>query len=355
MGMSFILYFLKWFLRIACWRSPEFAKRFREKNLIAQFKIADDSDGRYIIIKDGKITSKAGFNPDAQVSIIFKDQRTAKELLMPPIDHQKKIDAIKNFNLMMIGAEEEANWFAEVVLEAGRIGWRWGTDVGHGEVRYTNHTNGGPVFVYVKDQKIVRVTPIDFTDDDAGTWTIEARGRKFSPPRKTSLAPHGLASKSLIYSKDRLLYPMKRVDFDPDGARNCDQRGISGYERISWDEALDIVTSEIKRVNREHGPGAILAARSSHHTWGNVGYYISAYVRFTNIIGATTTMLNPDSWEGWYWGAMHHYGHSMRNGAAEIYGQVEDCLKECELIVYWASDPEVTNGVYGSFEGTIRR
>ena len=355
MGMSFILYFLKWFLRIACWRSPEFAKRFREKNLIAQFKIADDSDGRYIIIKDGKITSKAGFNPDAQVSIIFKDQRTAKELLMPPIDHQKKIDAIKNFNLMMIGAEEEANWFAEVVLEAGRIGWRWGTDVGHGEVRYTNHTNGGPVFVYVNDQKIVRMTPIDFTDDDAGTWTIEARGRKFSPPRKTSLAPHGLASKSLIYSKDRLLYPMKRGDFDPDGARNCDQRGISGYERISWDEALDIVTSEIKRVNREHGPGAILAARSSHHTWGNVGYYISAYVRFTNIIGATTTMLNPDSWEGWYWGAMHHYGHSMRNGAAEIYGQVEDCLKECELIVYWASDPEVTNGVYGSFEGTIRR
>ena len=49
-------------------------------------------------------------------------------------------------------------------------------------------------------------------------------------------------------------------------------------------------------------------------------------------------------------GAMHHYGHSMRNGAAEIYGQVEDCLKEAELIVYWASDPEVTNGVYGSFE-----
>jgi trimethylamine-N-oxide reductase (cytochrome c) len=357
MAMSFILYFLKWFLRIACWRSPEFAKRLKEHNLIAQFKIADDSDGRYVIIKDGKITSKAGFNPDAQMSIIFKDQRTARELLMPPLDHQKKIDAIKNFNLMMIGPEEEANWFAEVVLEAGRVGWRWGTDVGHGEIRYTNHTNGGPVFVYVKDHKIVRLTPIDFTDDDAGTWTIEARGAKFSPPRKTSLAPHGLASKSLIYSKDRLLYPMKRVDFDPTpgGARNCDQRGISGYERISWDEALDIVTFEIKRVNREHGPGAILAARSSHHTWGNVGYYISAYVRFTNIIGASTTMLNPDSWEGWYWGAMHHYGHSMRNGAAEIYGQVEDCLKECELIVYWASDPEVTNGVYGSFEGTIRR
>ncbi|MBL6958009.1 MAG: molybdopterin-dependent oxidoreductase, partial [Rhodospirillales bacterium] len=36
-------------------------------------------------------------------------------------------------------------------------------------------------------------------------------------------------------------------------------------------------------------------------------------------------------------------------------GQVEDCLKEAEMIVYWASDPETTNGVYGSFEGTVRR
>jgi trimethylamine-N-oxide reductase (cytochrome c) len=355
MALSFILYFLKWHLRIACWRSPEFAKRLKEKNLVAQFKIADDSDGRYFEFENGKITSKSGLHPEPDVSVIFKNQRIAKDLLIPPIDYQKQIDAIKNFNLMMIGPDEQSNWLTEIILEAGRVGWRWGTDVGHGEIRYTNHTNGGPVFVYTKDGKIVRLTPIDFTDDDAGTWTIEARGRKFSPPRKTSLAPHGLASKSLIYSKDRLLYPMKRVDFDPNGARNCDQRGLSGYERISWDEALDIVASEIKRMNREHGPGAILAVRSSHHTWGNVGYYISAYVRFTNIIGASTTMLNPDSWEGWYWGAMHHYGHSMRNGAAEIYGQVEDCLKECELIVYWASDPEVTNGVYGSFEGTIRR
>ena len=155
----------------------------------------------------------------------------------------------------------------------------------------------------------------------------------------------------MIYSKDRNLYPMKRVDFDPNGERNCQNRGISGYERISWDEALDIVTAEIKRMNRDYGPGAILAARSSHHTWGNVGYYISAYQKFINIIGATTTMLNPDSWEGWYWGAMHHFGHSMRCGAPENYGTAEDCLEHCEMIVFWSSDPEATNGIYGGFEG----
>ena len=46
---------------------------------------------------------------------------------------------------------------------------------------------------------------------------------------------------------------MKRVDFDPNGERNPQNRGISGYERISWDEALDIVAGEIKRVKRDHG------------------------------------------------------------------------------------------------------
>ena len=48
---------------------------------------------------------------------------------------------------------------------------------------------------------------------------------------------------------------MKRVDFDPKGERHCENRGISGYQRISWDEALDIVASEIKRVKRELWPG----------------------------------------------------------------------------------------------------
>ena len=82
------------------------------------------------------------------------------------------------------------------------------------------------------------MTPIDFDDNDPQPWTIEARGLKLTPPRKTTLAPHGQNAKSIVYSPDRLLYPMKRVDFDPNGARNPQNRGKSGYVRISWDEAL---------------------------------------------------------------------------------------------------------------------
>ena len=50
---------------------------------------------------------------------------------------------------------------------------------------------------------------------------------------------------------------MKRVDFDPTGARNPQNRGKSGYVRIGWDEALDIVAKEINRQKRVHGPGSI--------------------------------------------------------------------------------------------------
>ena len=60
----------------------------------------------------------------------------------------------------------------------------------------------------------------------------------------------------MVYSDKRFKNPMKRVDFDPNGERNIQNRGISGYERISWDEATDLVVSEINRVKREAGPAA---------------------------------------------------------------------------------------------------
>ena len=96
-------------------------------------------------------------------------------------------------------------------------------------------------------------------------------------------------------------------------------------------------------------------AHGSHHQWGNVGYYLSALLRFGNLVGFTRVAANPDSWEGWYWGAMHHWGQSQRVGIAGNYGLVEDCLREAELMVFWSSDPESTRGGYAGHEGTERR
>ncbi len=231
-------------------------------------------------------------------------------------------------------------------------------------VRLTNSSTGGPVFVYVKDGKIIRMTPMDFDDKvDAPSWKIEARGKVFTPPRKTSIAPYTGGFKSMIYSDLRIPYPMKRKSFDPNGERNPQLRGAglskqdpwSDYERISWDEATDIVVSEINRIKHAYGPSAILSTPSSHHMWGNVGYRHSTYFRFMNMMGFTYADHNPDSWEGWHWGGMHMWGFSWRLGNPEQYDLLEDGLKHAEMIVFWSSDPETNSGIYAGFESNIRR
>ncbi len=352
---SFVLLAMKMRLDSTARKFPIFKKRLGEKTLTAQLKLKDNSRGRYFSIKNGEVISRSGIHASPDVTVIFGDARVALDMLVPPRDHLATINAMKSFRLGLEGEDELSSWWMETLSLMLSAGVSYGTDMGKGVTRYTSNTNGGPVFVYVKEGKIIRITPIEFDDKDAKPWTITARGKTFTPPRKTTISPYTLVFKSMIYSPDRLLYPMKRVDFDPNGQRNCQNRGTSGYVRISWEEALDIVAGEIKRVKKTHGPGAILNGSGSHHLWGILGYWLSARLRFFNNIGWTPVAHNPDSWEGWYWGATHHWGQSMHLGAPESYGTIEDCLKECEMVVFWSSDPEATSGVYAAFEGTVRR
>jgi molybdopterin guanine dinucleotide-containing S/N-oxide reductase-like protein len=355
MKFAFILFGLRQLLRLTAWRFPVFRARLKERDFTAQIKTLDNAVGRSFTFKGGRLTSSAGVHANPDITLAFKTAAIAAKLLMPPINWLDQINAQKDFMLSVDGPEDLSLWFAQTLMLTQSVGWKMGVEMPDGVTRYCNMTNGGPVFVYVKDGKILRMTPIEFDDTDPQPWTIEARGQKMTPPRRTTLAPHGQNAKSIIYSPDRLLYPMKRVDFDPNGERNTQNRGKSGYERISWDEAIGIVAGEIKRTKKEHGPGVMAVSHGSHHTWGNIGYYLSALHRFKNAVGHTQIHHNPDSWEGWYWGAVHHWGHSLRVGQSETYGTVEDCLQNCDMIVFWSADPETTSGSYGAQEGTVRR
>lgn len=335
--------------------SPEFRTEAAKHNLTFQMKIKNNKHGRYFIFKDGEVSSAKGVHPNPDVAMIFKNLDVALKLLNPGHTAMDEIHAAKNFLLTVDGPDPLATWVLQLFNRMLLEGSKRGRKQADGSTLYTTVTNGGPLHVTVKDGKIVRVTPIEFTEDDGASWTIEARGGQFKPQRQTTTAAHAASYKDTVYAKNRILYPMKRVDFDPDGERNPQNRGISGYERISWDEALDIVAKEINRQKREHGPGSIFMPTSSHHQWGNVGYYLSALARFSNLIGVTRMAMNPDSWEGWYWGAQHHIGNSMRIGLAPTYGTMEDCLKEADQIVFWSSDPETTHAAYAAFEGTKRR
>lgn len=338
---------------------PEFKDELKKKDITVQLKLKDGSYGRLLKFRKGFVTGKNGIFNDAVVEMVFEDENVARKVCALIRDQGEFVNAAKSGSLILNGPDEDAMWFSSLLLKVFAFdvlyAKNYGTKMPNGEKRYVSGTNGGPVFVYVKDDKIVRMTPIDFDDEDSDPWTITAKGRKFTPPKRTTVAPYALGWKSMIYSPDRVLYPMKRVDFDPNGERNYENRGISGYERISWEEALDIVSNEIIRIRQQNGPGSIFHTSGSHHTWGNIGYYLSTAKRFFNCLGATNAALNPDSWEGFAWGASHHYGGSARNGGCEPFSTVEDCMKNSDMIVFWSSDPESTAGVYAAQEGTIRR
>ena len=54
-----------------------------------------------------------------------------------------------------------------------------------------------------------------------------------------------------VYSPDRVLYPMKRMA--PKGTS-----GKQAWQRITWDEALDVITSKLRAISEEHGTEAVL-------------------------------------------------------------------------------------------------
>jgi trimethylamine-N-oxide reductase (cytochrome c) len=213
---------------------------------------------------------------------------------------------------------------------------------------FTNCTNGGPVFVYVKDGKITRVRPMVFNENDGPTWTLDIDGKKYTHPPKAALAPYALTERTKVYSADRIKYPYKRVDWDPKGNRHQETRGKSQYERISWDEALNIVADEIKRIRATYGPEAVGAVSSPHHYFGNIGYWMSTFLRFFMMLGHTLAVEGPISWEGWVWGAVHTYGYYWKLGRPEHNDLLEDALRNTELIVHWSSDPDTTRSQYGA-------
>jgi anaerobic selenocysteine-containing dehydrogenase len=59
--------------------------------------------------------------------------------------------------------------------------------------------------------------------------------------------PRGTHAAEIVYSPDRLRHPLKRVG----------ERGAGHFARVSWDEALDTIAGQLKRIAMEHGPQAV--------------------------------------------------------------------------------------------------
>ena len=106
-----------------------------------------------------------------------------------------------------------------------------------------------PSAVDIKNGKMVRIRPLhydwQYTLEELNPWKLTVRGKEFKPILKSLQTPFALAYKKRTYSPNRIKYPLKRVDWDPKGERHPENRGKSKYKRISWDEATNIIVSEI--------------------------------------------------------------------------------------------------------------
>jgi len=204
----------------------------------------------------------------------------------------------------------------------------------------------------VKNGKIVRIRPLHYDwkyrPEDFKPWKLEARGTVFEPKMKALIPPYSLAYKKRVHSPNRILYPLKRVDWDPTGARNVENRGKSGYVRISWDEALEIIVNEIKRVIKSYGPYTILSQSDGHGETKTVHGPHGCARKLLNLLGGYTLQTrNPDSWEGWYWGAKHVWGmEPVGQQTAAFDGCATnimfDIAQNTELLLFWGCDPETT-------------
>jgi anaerobic selenocysteine-containing dehydrogenase len=200
--------------------------------------------------------------------------------------------------------------------------------------------------VDVKDGKIIRIRPMHYDwkydPKDMNPWKMESRGKTFEPSMKTLLPPYSIAYKNRVYSPARILYPMMRVDFDPNGDRNPQNRGISKYKRISWDQALDIITSEMKRIKKKYGPTALLYESDQHGENKVVQACHGAGRRLLRLWGGFTQQnRQPDSWEGWWWGSKHFWGCEPV-GQGKQSNLLYDISKNAELLLFWGCDQETT-------------
>ncbi len=209
------------------------------------------------------------------------------------------------------------------------------------------------VMIDVKNGKIVRMRPFHW-DWKLGKeqvapaqWEFTARGKTYKSRDRSTPGYLSLAYKKRIYSPIRIPYPLKRVDWEPGGDPskiNPQNRGVSKYKRISWDEATTTIANEIKRIQDKYGDFAVMVAETPAHRetktlhWAGsihgrlLGGGQSGQARYTEQVR------NADSWEGWYWGQKWVSGEGTVGLMAPTGNQFYDVSQNTEMIVIQGGD-----------------
>ncbi len=156
---------------------------------------------------------------------------------------------------------------------------------------------GCGVIAHVRDGKVIKV-----------------EGDPDSPLSHGTLCSKGLSVTQLAYHPDRILHPMKKTG--------------KGWERISWDEALDTIKEKFEAVIAEYGPESIVIGQGTGRD------YESHLYRFANQLGTPNVL------------TAGHMCYVSRVASTLItVGNLPICDYDGgpKCIVMWACNPQWTN------------
>lgn len=128
--------------------------------------------------------------------------------------------------------------------------------------------------------------------------------------------------------KDRIKYPLKRISWMPDDPHG-ELRGSEGYERISWDEALDYTAEALRKAYTTYGPRSVFVPTS-------ISGSRPCYAPVLNACGGYMTVSNTISY-GTYTANTDHLGLSW-GGELKVNDRL-DLIENADVVVMWAQNP----------------
>jgi molybdopterin-containing oxidoreductase family molybdopterin binding subunit len=138
----------------------------------------------------------------------------------------------------------------------------------------------------------------------------------------------GLSHTQRVYEPTRLKYPMKRADWSPDDPNPTGRGEDAEFERVAWDEALDLVAEKMQSLKADHGAESVLF----HEGSGNYGQTGKSFKRLASLFGGTQSAWGIDANVGRGFNRVTGHGFFLPPT-----NESED-WKNANTIIVWGSD-----------------